>query len=48
MAKRLATKHKKMKKDLARAYKEGTADPKHKVAVERSVKDKFRKINRMA
>ena len=40
MAKRLSTKHKKLARDRARAYKEGTAPKAHKVAVERSAKAK--------
>lgn len=47
MGKRLSTKRKKMARDQARAYKEGTAPAAHKVAVERSTKAKFRKNNRM-
>jgi hypothetical protein len=48
MGKRLSAKNKKMNRDKARAYNEGTAPATHKVAVERSKKIKFRKNNRMA
>ncbi len=48
MAKRLSVKHRKTRRDKATAYKNGTAPAAHKVAVERSVKAKFRKINRSA
>jgi len=40
MARRLSVKHRKMNRDKARAYKEGTAPAKHKIAVERSTKAK--------
>lgn len=47
MAKRLATKHKKMKRDKATAYKNGTAPQAHKIAVERSKKAKTKNAYRM-
>jgi hypothetical protein len=40
MARRLSVKHRKQKRDKARAYKEGQAPAAHKVAVERSTKMK--------
>lgn len=40
MGMRLATKHKKRRKDKATAYAKGEAPAKHKVAVERSKKAK--------
>lgn len=43
MARRLSVKHKKNRKDKARAYAAGTTPAKHKVAVERSVKAKLKK-----
>lgn len=46
MGQRLRVKRQKRFKDKARAYKEGTAPNKHKVAVERSQKDKLRKAFR--
>lgn len=46
MGQRLRAKRQKRFRDKARAYKEGTTPAKHKVAVERSQKAKFRKNNR--
>ena len=46
MATRIRVQRAKRRRDKARAYKEGTTPPKHKVAVERSQKDKLRKTNR--
>lgn len=46
MATRLGIKKKKARLDKATAYKKGLAPKKHKVAVERSQKAKYRKINR--
>ncbi|MEK6578523.1 MAG: hypothetical protein AABZ55_04790 [Bdellovibrionota bacterium] len=40
MARRLSTKNKKRKRDMATAYKTGAVGRKHKVAVERSKKAK--------
>lgn len=40
MAKRLSTKHRKIRRDKATAYKTGTSPNAHKVAVERSTKAK--------
>lgn len=42
MAKRISAKNAKRRRDLARAYKEGTKPAKHKVAVERSKKAKYK------
>jgi hypothetical protein len=47
MAKRLSVKHRKTARDKARAYAEGTAPAKHKVAKERSERAKLKKANRM-
>lgn len=46
MAKRISVQRAKRRRDKARAYKEGTTPKKHKVAVERSQKDKLRKAFR--
>jgi hypothetical protein len=46
MGKRLSVKRAKRTRDKARAYKEGTTPSRHKVAVERSQKDKLRKAFR--
>jgi hypothetical protein len=46
MAKRLATKNKKRRKDQATAYAKGLAPATHKVAVERSEKAKKKNMNR--
>lgn len=46
MPKRLSIKHGKMRKDMARAFKEGSAPKKHKVAEERSEKAKLKKAYR--
>ena len=48
MAKRLATKHKKRRKDKATAYAKGEAPKAHKVAVERSKKAKLKNAHRAA
>lgn len=48
MAKRLSTKHRKLRRDKAAARKAGTAPKAHKVAVERSVKAKKKKAYRAA
>lgn len=45
MAKRLSAKHRKQRRDKATAYKAGTTPKKHKVAVERSEKAKYRRNN---
>lgn len=45
MPKRLATKHKKRRKDQATAYTKGVAPAAHKVAVERSKKAKKKNAN---
>ena len=45
MATRLRVKKKKSRRDKATAYKKGEAPAKHKVAVERSKKAKYKKIN---
>jgi hypothetical protein len=42
MGKRLSTKNRKRRRDLAREYTEGRKPAKHKVAVERSKKAKFK------
>ncbi len=46
MGQKLRGKRQKRFRDKARAYKEGTQPNKHKVAVERSTKDKLRKAFR--
>lgn len=46
MARTLRAKHAKQFRDKARAHKEGTAPAKHKVAVERSKKAKYKNSNR--
>lgn len=48
MGQRLKVKHAKRKRDKVRAYKEGTAPAKHKIAVARSRKAKIRKAYPMA
>ena len=48
MAKRLSTKHKKMKKDQARAYAQNKAPWDHKIAEARSKKALKKKAYRMA
>jgi hypothetical protein len=47
MGNRLSVKHRKTARNKARAYKEGTAPAKHKVAVERSRKAKRKNAYRM-
>jgi len=46
MGKRLSTKHRKMGRDKATAYKTGKAPKAHKVAVERSAKAKLKNAYR--
>jgi hypothetical protein len=45
MAKRLATKHKKRRKDQAVAYAKGEAPKRHKVAAERAKKALKKNLN---